>query len=645
MKDPSKKRGKKRKLPPCTVCSSTRYHRDDIGFYVCEYGHQSQSYQEEQSEGEGMAISGRRIKQKRKKRRKKRRRRKVVVRQRGHGVPVATFLEAAQYILREQTKALIKVAHLPKEVEKTVQDLWLMHISILWLPDILYLDTAEVTSGAETSATEASGAQTSATETSEAESSEAESSEDGTTAIGDDTIPVGDETTPVGDGSSKDQTDTTAGIDPSGSIYGDRLPPTLPMDVDDPNENDTSLPELPSTLRMNSDDENDAYVPKLPATLRMNSDDDNDGTGSSPDGKVRKEKPSNDSAGIYPDKYSGMEESGNEKAPSLPDDTSVLHRLALLYLGCFALKLPIFPSDILKWCGNGSIPYWAVETLLPPYLSTQLPSFAKALSPKYVPALFEFESAITKCIKRFRRHNKNLQWPDVNNPMFLLRLVKELSLPVELYVTASRIMQLGHTFDQIDKGKHIFMTVACPLIISIKLLYDLNDGSKESEMFVERLMHEIEDSKPIWIWTVADLDGHFHGMRKWYAQWAISAEYTAPSLALPPYMKSLKDELSLDSPISVESTPVTMATRPLRSSLLPNPDPAEDSTTVEPHTRYARYRVSDREGYLPIYLCVLIRRLSMLVGGDERSMLRMLNYYENALEKDVRLSVAKRMKK
>ena len=71
---------------------------------------------------------------------------------------------------------------------------------------------------------------------------------------------------------------------------------------------------------------------------------------------------------------------------------------------------------------------------------------------------------------------------------------------VQLYVVASRIMQLGHTN---RPGMHTFPILACPLVIAIRLTYDLDGKSKEGEMVVERWMNEVDDGKPMWNWTQA----------------------------------------------------------------------------------------------------------------------------------------------
>ena len=66
---------------------------------------------------------------------------------------------------------------------------------------------------------------------------------------------------------------------------------------------------------------------------------------------------------------------------------------------------------------------------LPLYLSTQLPRLDFNFRPHALPSLLKYESSISRMMDRFSRHYKDMKWPELNRPLLLLRLVKELKLP------------------------------------------------------------------------------------------------------------------------------------------------------------------------------------------------------------------------
>lgn len=120
----------------CQVCRSTRYHKTDDGFLVCEFGHQSQKFWEEADDGDtflgttrrqirASQLSGSRLSQ-------------VLSEDasaeilRSGDVEKFTALEMTQIILKAQLEDLGRLLpNLPFLFESTIKSIWLSYVSNL----------------------------------------------------------------------------------------------------------------------------------------------------------------------------------------------------------------------------------------------------------------------------------------------------------------------------------------------------------------------------------------------------------------------------------------------------------------------------------------------------------------------------------
>ncbi|KAI8817130.1 uncharacterized protein EV422DRAFT_606286 [Fimicolochytrium jonesii] len=118
----------KMKKPPCPVCNTRSYRKDDSGFYVCKFGHQLTGYVEERGDEEALMGSNAR--------RQRSRSRKRISRGRSRkydydAAPFSVICEVFQSSLRLQTQSLIKSRGLPQELELAVLDLWSCYLTAL----------------------------------------------------------------------------------------------------------------------------------------------------------------------------------------------------------------------------------------------------------------------------------------------------------------------------------------------------------------------------------------------------------------------------------------------------------------------------------------------------------------------------------
>ncbi|RUS23232.1 hypothetical protein BC937DRAFT_90351 [Endogone sp. FLAS-F59071] len=110
------------RLGKCPKCGTKRWKKNNLGFYICKYGHQLENYQEEQGEAE-LTWAGTT--------RRKTLKRKRENESKEYFGAKAQFLlfQAFQHILRQQIYVLINELGLPAKLEEVVQELWLLYVS------------------------------------------------------------------------------------------------------------------------------------------------------------------------------------------------------------------------------------------------------------------------------------------------------------------------------------------------------------------------------------------------------------------------------------------------------------------------------------------------------------------------------------
>jgi hypothetical protein len=116
----------------CPYCRSTKYRKTETGFLVCEYGHQSQKFwQEEQDDFDSSVGVGRRIKK---------------VRTASQPLPLVEevideptvlrlgdvdryfFFLGLQYVLQAQTEAVRNFFQLTKDYDRSIRRIWLAFV-------------------------------------------------------------------------------------------------------------------------------------------------------------------------------------------------------------------------------------------------------------------------------------------------------------------------------------------------------------------------------------------------------------------------------------------------------------------------------------------------------------------------------------
>lgn len=109
---------------------------------------------------------------------------------------------------------------------------------------------------------------------------------------------------------------------------------------------------------------------------------------------------------------------------------SLFHCLALCYLGCLSLSLPVRVGHVYDWARSDQLLFLHASSALPKEMSERLPgSYQRALLVRNASLQGgELHEAILELVLEYHL-NYDMAFPAVNMPLLLFHYVRELALP------------------------------------------------------------------------------------------------------------------------------------------------------------------------------------------------------------------------
>lgn len=110
----------------------------------------------------------------------------------------------------------------------------------------------------------------------------------------------------------------------------------------------------------------------------------------------------------------------------------LFHCLALCYLGCLSLSLPVRVGHIYEWARNDQLLFLGAFHSLPKEMTDRLPgSYHRALIVKHASLQGgELHQAVLELVLEYHL-NYDMVFPPLNTPLQLFRYLRELALPGE----------------------------------------------------------------------------------------------------------------------------------------------------------------------------------------------------------------------
>ncbi|KAI0441774.1 hypothetical protein F4803DRAFT_551793 [Xylaria telfairii] len=192
--------------------------------------------------------------------------------------------------------------------------------------------------------------------------------------------------------------------------------------------------------------------------------------------------------------FSSQSETGGESDIDLSDATTatwarrrwklpkLIDTLALCYLGCLVRRLPVSTGDFCDWAQKGDLQFLAAFNEIPRNVQDRLPAeYHQALQVRdHLPA-GRLQTAVQQLVISFKV-NFDMTIPPLNYVPIIIRLITDLVLPVDIYITIKCIAEIIKTEFSYSSGGKKTRTMDNPevllvslVVVSTKLLFSLDN--------------------------------------------------------------------------------------------------------------------------------------------------------------------------
>ncbi|KAJ3066237.1 Pol I core factor CF [Podochytrium sp. JEL0797] len=342
----------------------------------------------------------------------------------------------------------------------------------------------------------------------------------------------------------------------------------------------------------------------------------------------------------------------NKDSPLVNYILAPAYQLVFIYLACVQLRLPVLLADVIKWADSGTIPYLNALDSLPPDFLQYVSRHALAMKlfrKSSVPTHTSLRKRTTALISVFAACG--VTFPEPNTPLILLRWVKALNVPPELYVCAEIVRMVlgfveggGIKSRSNNRVRKDVVLVSC-LIVAIKMCYSME--KVERTVFISWIsnlptLESITDSIKLYIHkeraaslnkrTAGDFDSQFHGSVGKFATYCRDYFFDKPRLNVSKWgFQKIIEGLEPTSPPPPEPP---LPSPPLRHPLAPYINAPDTTFTTDPGSFKIKHLVDlhDVMGEVDESFATLIELGSRLVMVDGRVILKGVGAVERGLE-------------
>lgn len=161
--------------------------------------------------------------------------------------------------------------------------------------------------------------------------------------------------------------------------------------------------------------------------------------------------------------------------------------ICIIYAGVMLLRIPLTIADLHKWMNGGELLFYCAAKELPVSMRDRLPGYLQdQLEPQELVAPESLHRNILAMLTAFNS-DFGMVAPPLNHPLILYRWIKELSLPLEIYVAAQRLgrlMQIDFTYS-LDAKAWTNISLRFPeirlmalVVITTKLIFPFDDQKR-----------------------------------------------------------------------------------------------------------------------------------------------------------------------
>ncbi|KAL5339356.1 hypothetical protein BJX70DRAFT_364109 [Aspergillus crustosus] len=178
----------------------------------------------------------------------------------------------------------------------------------------------------------------------------------------------------------------------------------------------------------------------------------------------------------------------------------LIDAVALCYLGAFLMRLPVTVADFHRMVMRNEITYYRALIHIPRDMKDKLPQeYIHRLDITRLLEAEDLHTAVYDVLLLYHRRFE-VQFPPLNTPAILYRLLKRLALPVDIYPATKELQSLlGFTFEYstkhtrrqkaLDKPELQLITL---VVIATKLLFPFDDIQRHPSSTQEPTVQAID---------------------------------------------------------------------------------------------------------------------------------------------------------
>lgn len=183
-----------------------------------------------------------------------------------------------------------------------------------------------------------------------------------------------------------------------------------------------------------------------------------------------------------------MATEGEGKTKQQKVEVELMTSVALCYLGCVLLRVPVFVSDFNRWIYRCELPYMQALRLLPLDMRKRLAQYyGHVFSPKGPPPPDKLHAAVQRTASVFDR--RGIAFPQPRWELLTVKFVHDLLLPPEVGLAAQKILIVLGTKPtlavrtQLQRRGWPEPLVAAAVVIAAKLFcgFDINEDQQRGE--------------------------------------------------------------------------------------------------------------------------------------------------------------------
>lgn len=178
----------------------------------------------------------------------------------------------------------------------------------------------------------------------------------------------------------------------------------------------------------------------------------------------------------------------------------LVETLAVCYLGCLLLRLPVTLAEFQDWADSDGFPYFGMINDLPKDMLSHLPAqYIAALEPRAALRPGQLQLKVQSLITMYKR-DFEIPFPPVNSSLIAFKNIKTLCLPLEVYPCTFRLakaLDIDFKYPEVVTVRtrsieYPEIQIMTLIVISTKLLQPLDGVTRRAETIEDQAVTKVD---------------------------------------------------------------------------------------------------------------------------------------------------------